>query len=109
MYLFLDSQTPSQGSPATLFLTILPWLIFIFLFYYLFVSSPMKKKQKEFQQLMSNLKTGDRIVTNSGLYGVITGMLEKSVKVRIANNVVVEMERTAIAGLAPEVKEEKKS
>jgi len=97
-----------QGGPAALFLTILPWLIFIFLFYYLFVSSPMKKKQKEFQNLMSNLKTGDKIVTNSGLYGVITGIQDRTFKVRIANNVVVEMDKTAISGLAPDEKEEKK-
>jgi|SRR3990172_4057442 len=108
MYLFLNAPPPSQGGPASLILTILPWLIFIFLFYYLFVSSPMKKKQKEFQNLMSNLKTGDRIVTNSGLFGVVTGIQERSVKVRVANNVVVEMEKSAIARLAPEEKEAKK-
>ena len=92
-----------------LILTLLPWLLFIFLFYWLFVSSPMKKKQKEFQNLMGKLKAGDRIITNSGLYGVITSLQEKTLKIRIATNVVVEMDKSAIAGLAPEEgKEEKK-
>jgi len=107
-FLLTAAKPMGQGGPAALFLTILPWLIFIFLFYYLFVSSPMKKKQKEFQNLMSNLKTGDKIVTNSGLYGVITGIQDRTFKVRIANNVVVEMDKTAISGLAPDEKEEKK-
>jgi preprotein translocase subunit YajC len=107
-FLLTAAKPGGPGGPASLILTVLPWLIFIFLFYYLFVSSPMKKKQKEFQNLMSNLKTGDRIVTNGGMYGVITGIQERTFKVRIANNVVVEMDKTAISGLAPDEKEEKK-
>lgn len=113
MNLFFLAQAAPQsgGSPSTTFLTLLPWLLFIFLFYYLFVAAPMKKKQKAFQQLMSGLKNGDRVVTNSGMYGVVTGITDKSIKVRVANNVVVEMEKSAIAAMAPEesAKEEKKS
>jgi preprotein translocase subunit YajC len=71
----------------------------------------MKKKQKAFQDLMGNLKNGDRVVTTGGMYGIVTGIADKSIKLRVANNVVVEMEKSAIAGLAPEesAKEEKKS
>jgi preprotein translocase subunit YajC len=69
----------------------------------------MKKKQKAFKDLMSNLKAGDRVVTNSGMFGVVTGISDKAIKLRIANNVVVDFEKAAIAGLAPEeIKEEKK-
>jgi len=112
MNLLLAAQTAPApaGSPATTFLTLLPWLLFIFLFYYLFVARPMRQKQKQFKDLMSTLKNGDRVLTNSGMYGVVTGITEQSVRLRIANNVVVDMERSAISGLAPEdsKKEEKK-
>jgi len=112
MNLFLAAETAPApaGSPATTFLTLLPWLLFIFLFYYLFVARPMKQKQKQFQNLMSNLKKGDRVLTNSGMYGDVTEILDKSIKLRIANNVVVEMEKSAISGPAMEdsKKEEKK-
>lgn len=106
MYWFLAADAPPPSGPGALFLTLLPWLIFIFLFYYLFVSAPMKKKQKQFQEMMGNLKTGDRIVTNSGMHGVVTHILDKTVKIRIANNVVVEMDKSAISG--PVQEEEKK-
>ena len=96
---------PAGGGTSLTFLSLLPWLLFIFFFYYLFVAMPMKKKQKQFSQLMSTLKSGDRVLTNSGMYGVVTGMAEKTIKLRIANNVVVEMDKSAIAGLAPEEKE----
>ncbi len=102
--LFLAADAPPAGGTA-LILTMLPWLIFIFFFYWLFVASPMKKKQKAFDELMKNLKTGDRIVTSSGMYGVITGIQEKIFKIRIANNVVVEMDKSAITGLATDEKE----
>jgi preprotein translocase subunit YajC len=111
MELFLAQAAPAPGgggmTPAIL--TLLPWLLFIVIFYYFFVAAPMKKKQKAFQNLMSNLKNGDRVVTNSGMFGVITGISDKAIKLRIANNVVVDFEKAAIAGLAPEeIKEEKK-
>jgi hypothetical protein len=44
------------------------------------------------------------------MYGVVTGITDKIIKLRIANNVVVEMDKSAIAGVASEEgKEEKKS
>jgi preprotein translocase subunit YajC len=105
---FLAQDAPAGGT--ALILTMLPWLVFIFFFYWLFVAAPMKKKQKAFAELMKSLKAGDRITTNSGIYGVITGIEEKTVKIRIANNVVVQMDKSAIAGVAPEEgKEEKKA
>src|SRR5688500_12561331 len=106
--LFLAADAPPAGGTA-LILTMLPWLVFIFFFYWLFVAAPMKKKQKAFAELMKNLKTGDKIVTNSGMHGVITGIQDKTFRSGIANKVVVEMDNSAIAGLAPEEKEEKKS
>ena len=105
--LFLAAEAPPAGGTA-LILTMLPWLVFIFFFYWLFVAAPMKKKQKAFAELMKNLKTGDKVVTTSGMHGVITGIQDKTLKIRIANNVVVEMDKSAITGLAPEEKEEKK-
>jgi len=107
MNFFLAADAAPGGGTSLTFLSLLPWLLFIFFFYYLFVAMPMKKKQKQFTDLMSSLKSGDRVLTNSGMYGVVTGIGDKSIKLRIANNVVVEMDKSAISGLAPEEKEEK--
>ena len=106
--LFLAADAPQAGGTA-LILTMVPWLIFIFFFYWLFVAAPMRKKQKAFDELMKNLKTGDKIVTNSGMHGVITVIQDKTLQMRIANNVVVVMDKSAITGLEPEEKEEKKT
>ena len=107
--LFLAADAPPAGGTA-LILTMLPWLVFIFFFYWLFVAAPMKKKQKAFAELMANLKTGNEIVTNSGMYGTIVEIGDKTLKVRVANNVVVKLDKSAGAGLASDEKpaEEKK-
>jgi preprotein translocase subunit YajC len=108
-FLAQAAPPPGGGGMTPAILTLLPWLLFIVVFYYFFVAAPMKKKQKAFQTLMSNLKSGDHVITNSGMFGVVTGITDKTVKLRIANNVVVDFEKSAIAGLAPEeTKEEKK-
>jgi preprotein translocase subunit YajC len=110
MNFFLAAETapPPGGGAVGVFLQLLPVLIFFLAFYYLFVAAPMKKKQKAFQQLMAGLKSGDRVTTTSGIYGVVTGISEKTVKLRVANNVVVEMDKSSITGMASEEKEEKK-
>lgn len=106
---FLAQGGGSPASPAAGFLSILPLILFFFVFYWLFVATPMKKKQKAFQELMKGLKNGDRVVTTSGMHGVVTGITEKLIRLRVANNVVVDFDKSAIAGLATEdTKEEKK-
>jgi len=106
--LFAAEAAPPSGGTLAVFLQLLPVLIFFLAFYWLFVASPMKKKQKQFQELMAGLKLGDRVSTTSGIFGVVTGIGEKSVKLRIANNVVVELDKSAVTGRAPEGKEDKK-
>jgi len=105
---FLFAAEPPSGGAAGVFLQLLPVLIFFLAFYWLFVASPMKKKQKAFQDLMAGLKSGDRVSTSSGIYGVVTSIGDKTVKLRIANNVVVDIDKSAVTGRAEEGKEEKK-
>lgn len=108
--IWLLADAPAQGGNSSVaFYQLLPWLLFIVVFYWMFVAAPMRKKQKEFAKLMEGLKKSDRVLTNSGIYGVVTEITDKIIKLRIANNVVIEVEKSAIAGLAPEeTKEEKK-
>ena len=59
----------------------------------------MKKRQKKVQDFLSALKVGDRIVTSGGIFGVITKVNnDQSVQLQIAQNVKVDLARTAIVG-----------
>lgn len=86
----------SEGGPAGMLGALLtPVLIFVV--FYLLMFRPQQKKQREQKDMLSNLKTGDQIVTSGGLYGVIIKFGEDNrVKIKIAENVTVEIARSAI-------------
>ncbi|MCZ7626393.1 MAG: preprotein translocase subunit YajC [Candidatus Methylomirabilis sp.] len=75
---------------------LLPSVLIFVIFYFLMIR-PQQKKQQAQKDMLANLKTGDQIVTTGGLYGTIVKFGEDNrVKVRIAENVIVEMARSAI-------------
>lgn len=71
---------------------VLMGVIFYFLLY-----RPQKKEQQRRQELLSNLKKGERIVTIGGLYGTITALDDKTVTIKIADKVEVDVSRTAVS------------
>jgi preprotein translocase subunit YajC len=77
----------------------LPLILIVVVFYFLLIR-PQTKKQKEHKMLLSNLRKGDKVVTNSGMFGTIVGMDDKENKVvlKVAENVKVEFMKSSIAG-----------
>ncbi|MGH8046160.1 MAG: preprotein translocase subunit YajC [Chthoniobacterales bacterium] len=73
-------------------------VIFIVIFYFLLIR-PQMKKQKEHQKLVSSLQTGDTVITSGGIHGVITNVKDRTVIVRIADNVKVEFDRSAVSAV----------
>jgi preprotein translocase subunit YajC len=72
----------------------------LFLIWYLLVILPQQRQRKKTQEMLSNLKTGDRVLTNGGIYGTIVGFREDNVvHLQVAKEVKVEVARTAISGL----------
>lgn len=81
------------GNPLTMFIPI----IMVFIVFYLLLIRPQQKKQKEHQKLLSELGKGDRVITNGGLYGTISDAKDHVVVLKIAENVKVEVVKSAIA------------
>ena len=77
-------------------------LIFIFVIMYFVMIRPQKKRQEQQQKLVSSLKTGDRVVTNAGIHGLISNVKENTVLVKVADNVKIEMEKSAITNVLKE-------
>ncbi len=89
---------PGGGGPGGGFTAFIPLLLMFAVFYFLLIR-PQQKKQRELKDLLNSLKTGDQIVTSGGLYGTIIGFSEDNrVKVKIAENVKVDIARSAITG-----------
>jgi len=88
-----------QGQPGgDILTTILPFLLIILVFYFL-ILRPQQKRQKERQKLLNSVQKGDKIITSGGIHGTIEGMEEngKDVLVKIADNVKVKVDKSAIA------------
>ena len=73
--------------------------IFIFVIMYFVLFRPQKKRQQEQQRLISSLKTGDRVVTSAGIHGLIANVKETTVIVKVADNVKIEMEKSAVTNV----------
>ena len=51
------------------------------------------------QEMLSNLKTGDRVLTSGGIYGTIVGFRDNVVQLQVAKEIRIEVARSAISGL----------
>ncbi len=89
------------GNPLTMFVPI----IMVFIVFYLLLIRPQQKKQKAHQQLLSELSKGDKVVTNGGMYGTISDAKDHVVILKIAENVKVEVVKSAIATVIERKKE----
>src|SRR5437868_6496093 len=88
------SPTPGGG-----LISFVPFIL-IFVIMYFVMIRPQMRRQKEQQRLVGSLKTGDRVVTSSGIHGLIANVKDSTVIVKIADNVKIEMDKTAIANVA---------
>src|SRR5579863_2302724 len=77
----------------------LPILLFIPLMYLLMIR-PQQKRQKQWQQMLANIKSGDRVTTAGGIRGVIISLKDDSVIIRVApDNLKLEVAKSAIASV----------
>lgn len=97
--LLAQTQTGSPGGGAGSgagFNLFVPLIFFVIIFYFVLIR-PQSQRQKQQQQLINTLKTGDRVVTSSGIHGLIANVKDSTVIVKVADNVKMEMDKSAIA------------
>lgn len=82
---------------------ILPMILIIGVFYVLLIR-PQQKRQRELQETIASLKLGDRVVTTGGIIGIITTVRDSSLLIRSADKTILEVRRSAVAGLDEEEK-----
>jgi preprotein translocase subunit YajC len=67
-------------------------------FYFLFIA-PQRKKQKEHEKMLASLQSGDEVLTNGGIYGVVTNVKDDRFIVRIADNTKIEVAKGFISAV----------
>lgn len=86
-------QNPQTVNPI---INLFP-LILIFIVFYFLLIRPQKTKEKEHQKMLANLKKNDEVVTSSGIHGTIVNIKDKTVILRIDDNVKIEIEKNCVA------------
>ena len=71
-------------------------IIAIFVIFYFLLIRPQKTKEKEHQKMLSGLNKNDEVVTSSGIHGTIVNVKDKTVILRIDENVKVEVEKNCV-------------
>ena len=92
------AMAQAPGGQQSFLLQLLPFAMILAIFYFI-ILLPMRRKQAKVQDFQANLKVGDKIVTTSGIYGVITKMSDRSLHIQVADKVRIEVSRAAIGGL----------
>ena len=79
-------------------------MILVFGVFYLLLIRPQQRKQKDLQATIAQLKAGDKVVTTGGIVGKITEVRDTSFLIRSADKTILEIARTAVAGVDSEEK-----
>jgi preprotein translocase subunit YajC len=96
-YLLAQGAAPEPS----IWVSMMPMVLIFAIFYFLLVW-PVRKKQKALQKLVEELKRGDRVVTNGGIYGEVAAVEGPILHLKVADNLKIRVAKSAIAGLEGE-------
>jgi len=91
----------AQGGIGSTLVLLMP-MVFIIILYQFMIAKPQREQRRIHEEMLKNLKTGDKVITNSGIYGTVTELSEKEpeiVQLRIAEAVKINIARNAISAL----------
>ena len=80
------------GNPAV-------FMVLMIVMMYFLLIRPQRKRQKEHEALIKSIGVGDQVVMNGGEHGIVTSLHERTVKVKVADNVKIEYDRSAVASV----------
>lgn len=104
--LFIAQAAPAAAAPS-LFSGLMP-IILLFAAMYFLMIAPQRKKQKAHDKMLSELKTGDEVVTNGGIFGQITNVKDDRFVVRVSDNTKIEIGKSFISKVLNKTDAEKK-
>ncbi len=87
-----------QSQQSNIFVQLVPMVMIFGIFYFL-VIMPEKKKQKAHQETLKSLRKNDEVITSSGIHGIVVNVKDKTVVLRLDENVRVEFEKDAITAV----------
>lgn len=92
-------QAQPAARPQGSFLTAMIPFILIFVIFYMLIIRPSRVKQKKHQEMVEQLKPGDKVITSGGIYGTVMGVQKDRIELKIASNVKVDITKNAVAAI----------
>jgi preprotein translocase subunit YajC len=80
-----QASAPQSGQPPQpVWMTFAPMILLVVVFYFILIR-PQQQRAKQQAKLIANLKSGDKVVTSSGIIGVVTSVKDRTVSLRSAD------------------------
>ena len=98
--LLLAQAAAPNGQPRNAFMDTLPMFVFFGVIFYFVLLRPQQKRAKEQAALLAAMRAGDEVVTSGGFHGIVANPRDadsKTVLVKFAENVKIEVDKSAIA------------
>lgn len=95
MYTFAALALQARGLPAALGSPLIMMVIVMGIFYVMLIL-PQQRQRKKTQEMLAALKSGDKVITNGGIYGTVSGIDGDTVILKIADQVKIRVARSAI-------------
>lgn len=100
----VKSPRPSGGLGNPLLIMVLMFVIMYFV-----LIRPQRKRQKDLELKIGALKSGDKIITSGGIHGIVTRVKERTLTVKVADNVKLEVEKSSVSTTLPKDGGERKA
>ena len=94
---FIGGCAPAGEPTGGFDLTIILVMVLIFGVFYFLLIRPQRKRQKEHQRLVEELKRGDNVITAGGIYGVIESVSEDSVVIKVESGTTMRVAKNSVA------------
>jgi len=107
LFSLLQQAQPAAPRGPSLFGAMIPFIL-VFLIFYLLIIRPSRAKQKRHQQMVEQLRPGNKVITSGGIYGTVMGVQKDRIELKIASNVKIEISKNAVAAILTPPAQEKK-
>jgi len=86
-----------EGGTASI-VPLIVFLVLIFGFMYFAVIRPQRKRQRDQQQMVEELRRGDKVITSGGIYGVVETVSDESVVIKVESGTTMRVAKSSLAG-----------
>ncbi len=94
----LAAASPSGEGGGGFLGSLMPMILILGIVYFILIM-PMRRRQKKLQEMIQDLKRGDKVLTTGGIFGTVMGISDRLIQLRIADHVTIEVSRSAVASL----------